>query len=62
MKSQQQEGHDGPALGRSPEYQTLSGHVVKSDLWRGLANTDVNHDNNVSIGCCCCCIVILRPR
>ena len=28
----------------------LSHHVISSDLRRGLANTDVDRDNNVSIG------------
>ena len=28
----------------------LSGDAFRSDLWRGLANTDVDRDNKVSIG------------
>ena len=26
------------------------GDTFKTDLWRGLANTDVDHNNNVSVG------------
>ena len=28
----------------------LSGDVFRSDPWRGLANTDIDRDNKVSIG------------
>ena len=38
-------GHFRTALARM-----LSGHAFSSDLRRGFANTDVDRDNNVSIG------------
>ena len=28
----------------------LSGDACGSDLWWGLATTDIEHDNNISIG------------